>query len=117
MAEIIQFKKPKHKMSEGAQEIFNEMRAFTYKKLLPRGLSQQVADEFLDKFEPIFKSMIPPAIVLAEIHKDDPWFEVHDQIAKNANEQINDYVLKIIGETFHREMMHFLAEQLKLVKE
>ena len=117
MGEIIKFKKLSEPVHESAHESFADMRELTYKKLLPRGIPQHVADKFLDEFKPILNSMIPPSIILAEIKEGDPNFQAYDQVAKNAQEQINDYVLGVIGSTFNREMVHFLKEYRKQLKE
>lgn len=116
MGELIEFKKRKEPMNEVVQDIFAEMRVFTYKKLLPRGISQSIVDGFLADFEPILISMIPPPFMLLKIDESDPNYHAHMEVADQAQVQINDYVLKVIGTTFHRELRHFIAEQIRQAK-
>ena len=114
MGELIEFKPRKEPLSEVAHEIFAEMKRFAYEKLLPRGISQSLVDEFLNEFEPILLSMIPPSITLLVIKDDDPNHDEHMKVASEAQKQIDDYVLGVIYKTYHREMRHFLTKKLGL---
>lgn len=117
MGEIVQFKKRKEPMQENIQKIFSELKAHAYKKLLPRGIAQSEVDGFMDTFEPIFLSMIPPPIVLSQVEVGDINYEKYNNISIKANDEINEFILKLIGETFHREMLYFLKDLVRQVKE
>lgn len=110
MAEIIEFKKPEkadieRELTDSEQKLWNAVVRETYNKLLPNGLSQNLADRFLAEFKPLFMIILPKDIKL--------YFEEGmDEQIQQTRESLDKYFLDCIGSVLYNQLTLFLKREL-----
>ena len=110
MTTIIEFRKPEkavteHKLTQSEEILWNAVVKETYNKLLPSGLSQSLADEFLSEFRSLFIILLPKDI---KIH----FKEGMEEQAHQTQESINDHFIQCIGAALFDQLTGFLKREL-----
>ena len=112
VGQIIEFIKQKDSelkraLTPDEQRLWDAVVQKTYTKLLPNGLSQKLADEFLMEFRPLFMILLPKNIQL--IIKED----IENELEK-SQKTLNDYFVRCIGSVLYNQLINFLQRELKL---
>lgn len=112
MGQIIEFIKPKDSelkrdLTLDEQKLWDAVVQKTYTKLLPNGLSQKLADEFLVEFRPLFMILLPTNIELV-------FKEGMENELEKSQKTLNDYFVRCIGSVLYNQLINFLQRELKV---
>lgn len=108
---IVVFKK-KHEAVQKHKELWGSLKGQVYQRLMPAGLPQSLADEFLKEFEPTFEELIYPGFnVSINLPEDGPYQDDFMDVIKMINENMDDYAVKLIGMVAYKDLMIFLQKK------
>lgn len=108
---IVVFKK-KQTFSQATDKTWGSIKGWVYQKLLPAGLPQSLADEFLEEFRPTFEDLIFPSFeVSLELPEYGSYQEDFKEVGALINENMNNYSSKVIGIVAHKDLLIFLQKK------
>lgn len=108
---IVAFKK-KQKFSPEVEEMWSSVKGEVYQKLMPAGISQSLADEFLKKFRPTFEELIFPSFDISlELPEYGSYQEDFKEVGALISENMNNYSAKVIGMVAHKDLIIFLQKK------
>ena len=108
---IVAFKK-KQAFNPNTEKTWGSVKGWVYQRLLPAGLPQSLADEFLEEFRPTFEEMIFPSFDISLTLPDDECLqEEFMDMAKLIEENMNNYSSKVIGMVAHKDLIIFLQQK------
>ena len=108
---IVVFKK-KQKLSPEAEEMWGIIKGQVYQRLMPVGLPQALADEFLKEFKPTFDELIFPSFDISlTLPEGDSYQEDFESMGDLIKENINNYSSKVIGMVAYKDLLIFLQKK------
>lgn len=108
---IVAFKK-KQKFSPEVEEMWGSVKGQVYQKLMPAGISQSLADEFLKKFRPTFEELIFPGFDISlELPEYGSYQEDFKEVGALISENMNNYSTKVIGMVAQKDLIIFLQKK------
>ena len=108
---IVAFKK-KQKFSPEVEEMWSSVKGEVYQKLMPAGISQSLADEFLKKFRPTFVELIFPSFNISlTLPEEESYQKEFESMGAIIKENMNNYSAKVIGMVAYKDLVIFLQRK------
>lgn len=108
---IVTFKK-KQAFNPNIEKTWGSVKGWVYQRLLPAGLPQSLADEFLEEFRPTFEEMIFPSFDISlELPEYGSYQEDFKEVGALISENMNNYSTKVIGMVAYKDLLIFLQKK------
>lgn len=108
---IVVFKK-KQRFNHETDKMWGSVKSGVYQKLLPAGLPQSLADEFLEGFRSTFEDLIFPSFEISlTLPEDGSYQEDFMEMGALINENMNKYSSKVIGMVAYKDLLIFLQKK------